>query len=74
MGVGGQCHALAALPLGKRLITLCTGGWVGPWASLDRCGRSRPHWDLIQEAPSPWQVAIMTTLPLPTLAGGIRRL
>jgi len=27
--VGGECHALAALPLGKRLGTKCTGGgWV----------------------------------------------
>jgi hypothetical protein len=25
----------------------CTGGWVGPRASLDRCGISRPHWDSI---------------------------
>jgi hypothetical protein len=23
----------------------CTGGWVGPKADLDRCGKSRPHRD-----------------------------
>jgi hypothetical protein len=23
------------------------GGWVGPWASLDGCGKTRPHWDSI---------------------------
>jgi hypothetical protein len=28
MGVGGQCHTLAALPLGKRPGTHCTGGWM----------------------------------------------
>jgi len=28
--VGGQCHALAALPSGKRPGTHCTGSWVGP--------------------------------------------
>jgi hypothetical protein len=22
----------------------CTGGWVGPGAGLDRCGKSRPTW------------------------------
>ena len=27
-GVGGQHHALAALPLGKRPGTHCIGGWV----------------------------------------------
>jgi len=25
------------------LGTHCTGGWVGPRAGLDRCGKSRPH-------------------------------
>jgi len=28
---------------GKRPGTHCTGGWVGPRAGLDRCGKSRPH-------------------------------
>jgi len=35
MEVGGQCHALATLPLGKRPSTHWTGGWVGPRAGLD---------------------------------------
>jgi hypothetical protein len=30
MRVGGQRHAPAALPPGKRLHTHCTGGWVAP--------------------------------------------
>jgi hypothetical protein len=30
MGVGGQRHALAALPPGKRPGMFCIGGWVGP--------------------------------------------
>jgi hypothetical protein len=42
MGVGGQRHAPAALP-----ATNCTGGWVGPRAGLDGCGKSRPHRDSI---------------------------
>jgi hypothetical protein len=37
MRVGGQFHAPAALPLGKRPGTHCTGGWVGPKAGLDGC-------------------------------------
>ena len=42
MGVGGQRHALAALPLGKRPSTQCIGGWVGPRARLDGCGKISP--------------------------------
>ena len=33
--MGGQCHALAALSLGKSPGTHCTGGWVGLGASPD---------------------------------------
>ena len=46
VGVGGQRHAPAAL-LRERPSTHCTGGWVGPRAGLERCGKSCPHWDLI---------------------------
>ena len=35
MGVGGQRHAPAALPQGKRPGTHCIGGCVGPMAGLD---------------------------------------
>ena len=42
MGLDGQPHALAALPLGKRTGTLCIGGWMGPRAGLDGCGKFRP--------------------------------
>jgi len=38
----GQRHAPAALYLGKRTSTHCTGDWVGPRAGLDKCGKSRP--------------------------------
>ena len=41
MGVGGQHHAPAALPPGKTRYPF-TGGWVGPRAGLDGCGKSRP--------------------------------
>jgi hypothetical protein len=55
MGVGGQLHAPAALPPGKRPGTYCIGGWVGPRAGLDGCEKSRPHRDfffLILTSPS----------------------
>jgi hypothetical protein len=42
MGVGGECHATAALTSGKRSGTHFTGGWVGARAGLDGCGKSRP--------------------------------
>ena len=35
--VGGQPHAPAALALGMRPGTNCTGGWVGPRAGMDSC-------------------------------------
>ena len=40
MGMGGQRHAPAALPR-ERPSTHYVGGWVGPTAGLDRCGKSR---------------------------------
>jgi hypothetical protein len=52
MGVGGQLHAPAALPPGKRPGTHCIGGWVGPMAGLDGCQKSRPHRDSIPGLPA----------------------
>ena len=42
MDVGGQRHAQAALPSGRRHGTLCIGGWVGPRAGLYGCAKFRP--------------------------------
>jgi len=67
MGAGGQHHAPAALAVGRRPGTLCTGGWVGPRASLDGCGKSLLHQDLIPIPSGPEQVAILTTVSQPTL-------
>jgi hypothetical protein len=47
MGVGGQRHAPAALPPGRRPGTHCIVGWVGLRAGLDGCGKSRRHRDSI---------------------------
>jgi hypothetical protein len=38
----GQRHASAALYPRERPGTHCTGGWVGPRAGLNRCGKSPP--------------------------------
>jgi hypothetical protein len=40
-GEGSASHPGRSLPPG-RPGTHCTGGWVGPRAGLDRCGKSRP--------------------------------
>jgi len=40
--VRGQRHAPAAPYPRERPVTHCTGGWVGPRAGLDWCGKSRP--------------------------------
>ena len=53
MGLGGQRHAPAALPPGKRPGTHCIGDSVGPRAGLDRCGKSRSHRDSIPGPSSP---------------------
>ena len=47
MGVGGQRHTPADLPPGKRPCTHCIGGWVGPKAGLDGCGKSGSHRKII---------------------------
>jgi hypothetical protein len=36
----------------ERPGTHCTGGWVGPRAGLDRCGKSRPHRDSTLDRPA----------------------
>jgi hypothetical protein len=43
MRVGGQLHAPAALPPGKKPGAHCIEGWVAPRVGLDGCGKSRPH-------------------------------
>jgi hypothetical protein len=53
MGVSGQGNAPAALPPGKKAGIHCTGGWVGPSAGLDGCGKSRLHRDSIPGPSSP---------------------
>jgi hypothetical protein len=55
MRLGGQRHSPDAL-----LGTHWTGGWVGPRAGLDWCGRPRFHRDSISGPPRPQRVAIPT--------------
>ena len=51
--VSGQQHAPAALYPRERPGTHCTGGWVGPRAGLDRCGKSCTYQDSIPGPSSP---------------------
>ena len=53
MGVDGKRHAPAAIPPGRRPGTHCIGGWVGPRAGLDGCGKFRPHRDSTPKPSSP---------------------
>jgi hypothetical protein len=39
MALGGQRQVPAAVSPGKTPSTHCTGGWVGPRAGLDWCGK-----------------------------------
>jgi hypothetical protein len=54
----------------ERPSTHYTEGWVGPRAGLDRCRKSRPHWDLIPGPSSPQRVAISTELSRPLINSG----
>jgi hypothetical protein len=51
----------------ERPGTHCSGGWVGPRAVLDGCGKSRHHRDSFPGPSSPYRVAISTELSRPTL-------
>jgi len=67
--MGGQHHALAASPPGKRPDTHCIGGWVGPRVSLDGCRKSRQQQNSILAPSSPWQVAVQTAQSRPNWMG-----
>jgi hypothetical protein len=65
MMVRGQRHASAAFPPGKNAGTCCKGGWLGPSAILDGCGKetvSCPHRDSNPELSIPQQVTTPNTL------------
>ena len=69
VGRGGWFKA-TSLPLYPRERYPVIGGWVGPTAGLDGCGKSPPHRDLIPGPPCPQRVAIPTELRRPTLETG----
>jgi hypothetical protein len=60
MGWVVKATARPIYPL-ERPGTHCIGGWVGPRAGLDGCGKSRPHRDSI---PVP-SLLVMVTNVLP---------
>jgi hypothetical protein len=47
MRMGGQRHAPAASHPRKRPGTHYTGNWVGPKVSLEGCGKSQPHLEVM---------------------------
>ena len=51
----GQQHASATLYPREKPCSHFTEGWVGPRASLDMCGKSRPHRYSIPDRPAPSQ-------------------
>ena len=61
----GQRHAPAALYLRERPCTHCTGGWVGPRAGLDRCGKSRPPGIRSPDRPARSQSLYQLSYPAP---------
>ena len=50
----------------KRLGIRCVGGCVGPRTGLDGCEKSRLQTDSIHGPPTPWHVALLTTLSVLT--------
>ena len=64
MGVGGQCYAPAALPVGKDPVPIVQeAGWAPGlvWTGAE----SRPHRKSIPGPSSLWSVAILTALSRP---------
>jgi hypothetical protein len=59
-GVGGQPHAPASSPQGRPGTH--SGGWVGPLAGLEVCGRCRLHRHSILGPSSPYRIATPTAL------------
>jgi len=55
----------------KRPDTHCIGGWMGPRAGLEGCGKSRTHRDSIPAPSSPKRVAIPTELSQPSFLNNI---
>jgi hypothetical protein len=63
--MGGQRHATATLPPGKRPGIHYIGGWVGRKAGLDGCGKSRPHRDSIPDRPTRSESLYLLNYPGP---------
>jgi hypothetical protein len=66
-----QRHAPAALYPRERPGTHCTRGWADHRAGLDRCGKSRPHWDLIPDRPALSQFLYWLRYPVHAVYGYI---
>jgi hypothetical protein len=71
--VSGQCHALAALLLGKRLGTHCIRGWVGPRAGLDWCRKSYTRTNRATRGKSLYQICYPGTCTLCVVYGPWQR-
>ena len=54
----------------KKLVPMCTGGWVGPRAALDGCGKLCPRGDSFPRPSSLYRFAISTTLSWSTMKYG----
>ena len=67
-GKGSASRPGCFYPL-ERPGTRCTGGWLGPRAGMDRCGKSLSHRNSIPGPSSPYPVAIPTELPGPQYQG-----
>jgi hypothetical protein len=68
MGVIGQQHPAAVVYPRERLGTYCTGGWVGPRAGLDSCGKSRRTGIRSPDRPARSSVDIPTELSGPSVS------
>ena len=51
----------------ERLGTHCIGGWVGPRAGLDGCGKSRPTWIRSPDRPACSESLYRLSYPGPSL-------
>jgi hypothetical protein len=71
-GVGVKHHAPESLLPGKSPGTHSIGGWVGPRAGLDGCGKTRPTWIRSPDRPTHSQSLYLLRYPGPRLITNLK--
>jgi hypothetical protein len=72
--VVGQRHASVTLSPGKNPATRCVGGYVDTRFGMHGCRNFHPHRGSNLKPPSPYRVAVLTTLRQPTCSTSVTQI